>query len=170
MAHELQREVEKLRIDKGRHRQAVLQSGLTIWKMPKLSGKESKLEKYKQILDTQLLVRLDSKSLKQSCDLGSLDRSVQVMAAKLESGLKTTDQLLADHSHQVMGHIDRRFGDEERRRHVAKRRDSLMKSLFFPDIVARHEQVAEAFQGTCRWLLEPPEGRGYRNGQASEIG
>ncbi|KAL8637496.1 MAG: hypothetical protein Q9228_005239 [Teloschistes exilis] len=92
MAHELQREIEKLRIDKGRHRQAVLQSGLAIWKMPKLKGKQSKLEKYKQILDTQLLVRLDSKSLKQSCDLGSLDRSVQDLAAKLDSGLKTTDQ------------------------------------------------------------------------------
>ncbi|KAI4195786.1 MAG: hypothetical protein LQ350_006980 [Teloschistes chrysophthalmus] len=158
MANESQREVEKLRIDKGRHRRAVLKSGLAIWKMPKLKEKQAKLGRYKQILDTRLLVRLDINLLKQSCDLGSLDRSVQDLAAKLESGLKTTDQLLADHGHQVMGHFDRRMDEQERRRHVAERRDTLMKSLFFPSIEARHEQVAEAFHGTCRWLLEPPEG------------
>ncbi|KAL9585244.1 MAG: hypothetical protein Q9212_001636 [Teloschistes hypoglaucus] len=160
MANELQREVEKLSMVKGRHRQAVLKSGLALLKMPKLKEKEAKLEKYKQILDTRLLVRLDSNLLKQLCDLGSLDRRVQDLAAQSERGLKTTDQLLADHGHQVMGHFDRRLDDQQRRQHVAERRDTFMKSLFFPDIEARHEQVADAFHGTCRWLLEPPEAAG----------
>lgn len=64
MANGLQREVEKLRIEQGHHRQAVLKSGLAMWKMPKLQEKQAKLEKYKQILDTRLLVRLDSNLLK----------------------------------------------------------------------------------------------------------
>ncbi|KAI4250905.1 MAG: hypothetical protein LQ352_005181 [Teloschistes flavicans] len=126
-------------------------------KISKLKDKQAKLEKYKQILDTHLLVSLNINSLEQVYDLNLLDRSVRDLVTKLESGLKTTDQLLAGHIQQVTGHFDRRFDDQEHRRHMEERRNTFMKSLFFPDIEARHEQVAEAFRGTCRWVLEPLE-------------
>ncbi|KAL8660686.1 MAG: hypothetical protein Q9202_006300 [Teloschistes flavicans] len=157
IAKELQRELEKLKLEKPGYRQALLKTGLTMLKISKLKDKQAKLEKYKQILDTQLLVRLNINSLKQSNDLNSLDQSVRDLVMKLESGLKTTDQLLAGHIQQVTGHFDRRFDDQEHRRQMEERRNTFMKSLFFPDIEARHEQVAEAFRGTCRWVLEPLE-------------
>ncbi|KAL8731258.1 MAG: hypothetical protein Q9181_004345, partial [Wetmoreana brouardii] len=155
IARELQVEIEKLKINKSGHRQAISKTIRAMRKSSMLKEKQAKLEKYKQLLDNRLLIRLDTRSLRQSYDIDSLDQSVRDLASRLERGLTTTNQLLADYSRQIQDHFDRRFNERESEREVEEAREKFKASLFFPEIESRYDQIPEAFEGTCRWIFDP---------------
>ncbi|KAL8776162.1 MAG: hypothetical protein Q9213_008374 [Squamulea squamosa] len=114
------------------------------------------VEKYQRVLDTRILIGLDTRSLKDSQNLESLDHNVRDLATALEQGRNTFFQLLADHGRRIENHIDVRFDAHERLLKARQAQHQFMKSLFFPDILSRQEQVPEAFRGTCGWIFDPP--------------
>ncbi|KAL8858809.1 MAG: hypothetical protein Q9178_004726 [Gyalolechia marmorata] len=75
---------------------------------------QAKLNCCARTLDTLILIKLDTQSLRRSHDIDSLDQK--------------NDQACE------------RFKD----------------SLFFRDIEAREDEIADAFKGTCRWIFDPP--------------
>ncbi|KAL8710369.1 MAG: hypothetical protein Q9225_007299 [Loekoesia sp. 1 TL-2023] len=122
IANELRIEIEKLKVVKGGHRQAIARTVRSMRKSRMLKEKQAKLEKYTQMLDTHVLMRLDAHSLRHSHDIDSLDR--------------------------------------EREREFEQDYEEFKASLFFKDIESRHDQISEAFKGTCRWIFDPPTTEG----------
>lgn len=149
-------EFNKLTITPGGTRQAIKRTFRAITQESTLKEKQSLLNKYQDVLDTRLLMRLDTRALKQSYDVQVLERSVQELVKRLEDGHRTIEQLLADHTKTLQNHIDRKFETQAQAAAVKQARDRLLESLFFPEILARHEQVSEAFEGTYEWIFADP--------------
>ncbi|KAI4260499.1 MAG: hypothetical protein L6R42_004020, partial [Xanthoria sp. 1 TBL-2021] len=99
---------------------------------------------------------LNTRSLRHSHDLDTLDRNVRDLALRIEQGVNTTARLLADQTSQILDHFDQRFDERERETEIHQARQLLITSLFFPDIEAREDEIVEAFEGTCRWVFDPP--------------
>ena len=118
-----------------------------------------KLDRHTQTLDTLILIRLDTRSLRNSQDLDTLDRDVRGLALRIEQGVNTTARLLADQASQILDHFDQRFDERERchcETEIDQARERFKNSVFFPDIEAREDEVKQAFEGTCRWVFDPP--------------
>lgn len=62
---------------------------------------QAKLDNYVRTLNTLILIRLDTHSLRRLHDLGTLDQSVRDLALRIERGRKTTDRLLASQTSQI---------------------------------------------------------------------
>ncbi|KAL8765279.1 MAG: hypothetical protein Q9209_007601 [Squamulea sp. 1 TL-2023] len=153
-AQELLTELQKLKLDQaGGLRQAIAKSVLSIRRKKLL---REKLNDLKAILDTRILIRLDTRSLKESQNFEILDHNVRDLAIALEKGLNTLAQLLADQGRRIENCIDAKFDARERPSKAQQARQQFMKRLFFPDILSRQEQIPEAFRGTCGWIFDPP--------------
>ncbi|KAL8995001.1 MAG: hypothetical protein Q9169_005177 [Polycauliona sp. 2 TL-2023] len=133
-------------------------------KTPWLKDMQSKLNNCAKALDTLILIKLDTQSLRQSHDIDTLDERVRDLALRIERGRITTDRLLANQTFQILDHFDRKFDDREREREIDLARQRFIDSLFFPEIEAREDEIVDAFQGTCQWIFDPPliEGTGTR--------
>ncbi|KAL9036233.1 MAG: hypothetical protein Q9180_004417, partial [Flavoplaca navasiana] len=156
IASELHVEIKKLKIHQGSHRQALLKAVSSIRKTRMLKEKRLKLEEYARTLDTVILIRLDTQSLRRSHQFNSLDDSVRELAVKLEQGSKSTAQLLSNQTSQILDHFDRKLDNREGERGIDQARERFKASLFFPDIEARQDEIVEAFEGTCKWIFDPP--------------
>ncbi|KAI4268212.1 MAG: hypothetical protein LQ337_007972 [Flavoplaca oasis] len=75
---------------------------------------------------------------------------------RIERGRITTDRLLANQTSQILDHFDQRFDDREGEKRIDQARESFKASLFFPDIEVREDEIVEAFEGTCKWIFNPP--------------
>lgn len=156
IAKDLHDEIEKLKFQGGGRRLAMSMAIRSLRKSPMLKEKQAKLEKHARTFDSLLLMRLDTRSLRQSQDMESLDQRVRDLVSQLEQGRTTTAQLLADQSRQIRDHFDQRFDAHERAREAERASENLKASLFFPDIEARHDQIKTAFEGTFKWIFDPP--------------
>jgi hypothetical protein len=76
----------------------------------------------------------------------------------VNQGQNTVAKLLADHGQAICAHIDRQTEADR----DLRAQQQFKNSLFFPEILARQEQIPEAHRGTCRWIFQLPE---RRNGQ-----
>ena len=85
-----------------------------------------------------------------------LDRGIQSLTIRMEQGHNTVTQLLDDHSQRIKDHISSKVEWHTRVIEEPDAHGTLLKTLFFPEIVARQEQIPEAFKGTCGWVFDPP--------------
>ena len=157
IAKDLKVELEKLTIDKSKdgHRQAISKAVRSIRKSRMLKEKQAKLDKYRQTLDSLLLMKLDTQSLRRSRDIDSLDQSVRELVFRVERGQNTTTQLLADQTRQIQDYLDRKLDVRDRQSEIAQAREKFVASLFFPEIDSRQDQIVDAFEGTCKWIFDP---------------
>lgn len=154
IAEDLLVELRKLGLEPNSLRHAITKTARVIRRKALLTEKQELLEKYRRVLDTRILIRLDARSLNETQDIRSLEKGVQALVLGLEQGHVTVEQLLANHHRQLQEHIDMKFDSHAKAtedRHVYT---NLLESLFFPDIVSREEQIPEAFEGTCRWIFD----------------
>lgn len=119
-----------------------------------LEKKQDLLEKYQRALDTRVLLRLDSRALKSSCDISRLDRNIQDLVSALEQGHKSVKQIIEYNSQGIKDHIDRRLESQTQNLEALFARDKLLDSLIFPEIVSRQENVSAAYEGTCSWIFD----------------
>ena len=154
VAEDLLAELRKLRLEQSGLRHALTKSVRIIRLKAVLTEKQDLLEKYRRVLDTRVLIRLDARSLKDTQDLKSLEQGVQSLALGLEQGHNTVAQLLADGNRQLKEHIDMKFDSHAKATEDRIWYTRLLESLFFPDIVAREQQIPCAFEGTCRWIFD----------------
>ena len=117
---------------------------------------QDKLNKYQGILDTRILVRLHAGSIQHTKEFQSLDQNVQALIVAVGQGQNAVAALLADHSHSLRSHIDRRFDDHAQRDLDRRSQQQFKDSLFFPGIFSRQEQIREAHLETCCWIFCPP--------------
>ncbi|KAL8752393.1 MAG: hypothetical protein Q9199_005772 [Rusavskia elegans] len=156
IARELHAEIKNLKLDNGGYRRFLSKAAQSIRKSRWLKETQAKLDSHTRTLDTLILIGLDTRSLRRSHDLDTLDRNVRDLALRLERGVNTTARLLADQTSQILDHFDQRFDDREREREIDQDRERFKASLFFPDIEAREDEIVEAFEGTCKWIFDPP--------------
>ncbi|KAL9023178.1 MAG: hypothetical protein Q9196_007352, partial [Gyalolechia fulgens] len=138
-------------LEKGRFRQALLKSVLAHRRKAAIQEKQDLLDKYQRVLDTRILGRLDARSLKETQDVRYLDQSVQQLVHELEQGNRTVAELLANHT-DILDRIEGKLENNAR----TTANQQLLDSLFFPEIDSREDQIQDAFDGTCRWILNPP--------------
>lgn len=156
IARELHAEINKLKLVNRGYRRILSKAVQSIRKARWLKETQTKLDSYTRTLDTLILIRLDTQSLRRSHDLDTLDRNVRDLALRIERGVNTTARLLADQTSQILDHFDQRFDDREREREIDQDRERFKASLSFPDIEAREDEIVEAFEGTCKWIFDPP--------------
>lgn len=149
-------ELGKLQLDS--RRELGLAIGKTLRAIRKkrfLEKVQKDLEEYRRILDTRILVRLDGRSLQQGHDFQSLNQTVRDLVVAMNQGHNTFEQILADRQ-AVLDHIDRGFAKQTRLDRSLEAQHRFKNSLFFPEILARQEQIPEAHLGTCRWIFHAP--------------
>jgi NACHT domain len=147
-------ELDKLQLDPRKDLlQAINKSLRAIKRRSFIEKVQRQLEEYRRILDTRILVRLDANSLQQRQDFQSLDQSVRILVGEMNKGHNTFAQLLADNRQVLIDHIDRGLVTRAQLNRDSEARLKFKDSLFFPDILARQEQIPDAHLGTCRWIF-----------------
>ena len=162
-------ELKTLRLEQSGFRHAIKKSFRVIKHKASLKEKQALLEKYQQVLDTRILLRLDSHSLREMQSFHTLDHDVQQLAVALEQGHRTLAQLLANQGQELKEHIDKGFEKQAQAIAANVAHQQLLESLFFPEIVSRQEQISEAYQGTYQWIFDPPTSERVRNVRSSNF-
>jgi hypothetical protein len=156
-ATELQKELSKLQLDSKSDLRRVIRKTFQAMRRKSFIEKVQKeLKEYQRILDTRILVKLDAHALQQREDFRNLDQNVRDLAVKMNEGRNTFAQLLADNRQAVLDHIDRGFAKHAQLNADIDAQQQFKKSLFFPEILSRQEQISEAHRGTCRWIFSAP--------------
>ena len=169
-ASELLAELAKLKLDtKGSLRQTISKSVRAIRKKNFLQDTQSKLERYKTILDTRILVQLSVDSFQQTNDLQCLDQNVREFVAALRQGQTTVVQLLATQGQAVLDHIDQRLDDHAQASRNLQAQQQFKNSLWFPQVFSRRDDITEAHQGTYCWIFQPPDDSGSAEGNESGL-
>ncbi|KAL8652279.1 MAG: hypothetical protein Q9210_002777 [Variospora velana] len=148
LGKELLKELDKFGVEKGRLRQAILKSVRAHRRKAAIKEKQDLLDQYQRVLDTRILGRLDARSLKETQDIRCLDQSVQQLVHELEQGNNTVARLLANHK-DILDRIERKLENNPR----TTADQQLLDSLFFPEIDSREDQIQDASDGTCHWIL-----------------
>ncbi|KAL8869683.1 MAG: hypothetical protein Q9174_004086 [Haloplaca sp. 1 TL-2023] len=156
IANDILLELEKLKPDRQSLRQTVSKGFRTMMVSSILKDKQAKLERYQQALDTRILIRLDVRALRESKGFQSLGENVENLASAIECGHKTVAGLLSYQQREILDHLDRRFDDVLEKSNQHEILERFQDSLVFPEINSRQEQISEAFQGTCKWIFDPP--------------
>ena len=169
-AAELHAELAELKLDtKGGLRQTINKSVRAIRKKKFLQDTQSKLERYKTILDTRILVQLSVDSFQQTNDLQSLDQNVREFVAALRQGQTTVVQLLATQGQAVLDHIDQRLDDHAQASRNLQAQQQFKNSLWFPQVFSRRDDITEAHQGTYCWIFQPPDDSGSTESNESGL-
>ncbi|KAL9593216.1 MAG: hypothetical protein Q9219_007641 [cf. Caloplaca sp. 3 TL-2023] len=157
VADDLQTELRKLKLEQSGLKMAIKKSFRVMRKRESLKAKQDLLGKYKGVLDTRILLRLDTRALRQNQNTLGLDQRIQILAQALEQGHTTVDQLLAHHSRQIQDHIDKKFESFTKVEEENQPYQQFLESLFFPEIESRQEQIPEVFENTCSWIFDSPD-------------
>lgn len=144
-----------MRVEPGGGRRQAIVKGIRALRRKKfVADSQEKLETYQRVLDTRILVGLNSHSIQQVEDFQSLDQSVKHLATALDQGHNTVTKLLADQTLGLREHIDRRLEDQACIDQEIKAQVQFKNSLFFPKIFSRQDGIHVAHEGTCRWIFE----------------
>ncbi|KAL8838532.1 MAG: hypothetical protein Q9170_002112 [Blastenia crenularia] len=154
LARDLLEELGKLRPEREGVREALTKGFRALRRKALLKEKQELLEKYRRILDTRILVRLDARSLKDKQDIKNLDQGVQDLVLAVEQIRSTFKDLVTNEGQQIKDHFDDKFDNHARAQEKRQAHKIFCDSLFFPEIESRQEQVQEAFEGTCRWVFD----------------
>ncbi|KAL8960997.1 MAG: hypothetical protein Q9193_002384 [Seirophora villosa] len=157
LAEELLEELQELRCEQDSRLQVIKKGFRAIGQKSSLDAKQDLLEKYRRVLGTCILIRLDARSLQETQrslqetqHIQSLDQAVRDLALALEQG----QQLLASQSQQLKDHIDSKLDNHAQATEDRLAHQRLLESLFFPDLEARQERIPGAYQNTCRWVFD----------------
>lgn len=163
LAEGLLAELKTLRLEQSGFRHAIKKSFHVFKHNGSLKEKQALLEKYQHVLDTRILLRLDSRSLKETQSFDTLDQDVRSLATALEQGYRTFARLIADQGQDLKEHIDKGFEKQAQAKAEGLAHQQLLESLFFPEIVSRQEQISEAFKGTYQWIFDSPSSKRVTN-------
>lgn len=153
-AAELLAELEKMRFESGGGRRQAIVKGIRALRRNKfVADSQEKLETYQRVLDTRILVGLNSHSIQQVEGFQSLDQSVKDLATALDQGHNTVTRLVADQNSELREHIDRRLDDQACIDQKLKAQIQFRESLFFPEMFSRQDDIRVAHEGTCRWIF-----------------
>ncbi|KAL8784235.1 MAG: hypothetical protein Q9195_009134 [Heterodermia aff. obscurata] len=169
IAEDLLAELRTLRLEQSGFRHAIAKSFRVIKQKASLKEKQALLEKYQQVLDTRILQRLDSRSLKETQDFHTLDQEVRNLAIALEHGHRTFARLLSDQCQDLKEYIDKGFETQAQATAESLAHQRLLESLFFPEIVSRQEQISDAFEGTYQWIFDLPDSKRVRDARWSNF-
>ncbi|KAF2230774.1 hypothetical protein EV356DRAFT_536139 [Viridothelium virens] len=129
----------------------------TAFKSEYLKETQKKLENYREMLEFKILQRLDFRSLKLREDCRELDERVQRLIISLNDGHKSIEHIVTAENQLTQDSIIQFFKDRDEEREASRissaRLQKARKSLWFPEISSRQEDIAEAHPGTCEWLL-----------------
>lgn len=142
---------------KGGFRQSLGKVILSWRKKRFLADTQGKLDRYREVLNTRILSKLDLHALQQIESYNRLDQTVKDLALALSEGRNTYEQLLATHTTVIKEHIDRRFDDNEREEAKLRNWQEFKDSLIYPEIFARQDDIASSHEGTCRWIFGPTQ-------------
>lgn len=165
--------LSKLRRDpKGGFRQSLGKSILVLRKKPFLAETQVKIDRYREVLNTRILSKLDFHALQQIESYNKLDQKVKDLAVALSEGRNTYEQVLATHTIVIKEHIDRRLNDRAHEETKLRNWEQFKDSLFYPEIFARQDDIARSHEGTCRWIFGPPqaENKAQSIGEAQSFG
>lgn len=88
-------ELEKMRVEPGGGRRQAIVKGIHALRRKKfVADSQEKLETYQRVLDTRILVGLNSHSIQQVEDFQSLDQSVKHLATALDQGHNTVTKFV----------------------------------------------------------------------------
>ncbi|KAI9665164.1 MAG: hypothetical protein M1831_002174 [Alyxoria varia] len=106
---------------------------------------QSKLEEYRRILDTRILLKLqlDVKSLDGHLDV--LSRSVRDLYLAMDSGKNQVDQLLTSEI-QSLRNLTLQTND-------SAAAEGLKAKLSFPEMFTRQQQISKVQLGTYQWMF-----------------
>lgn len=150
-------ELEKLKLKPGvSFRQAVSKSVRSFRRKAFIAEIEKKLEKYQTILDTRILVHLNSRSIQQRHDFQELDQNVRDLVIAMDKGRDTVAQLLANQGLAIREHIDRGLDSHALKISHERAQRHFRDSLSFSGMFSRQEDIAEEHQGTYQWIFQPP--------------
>ncbi len=76
-----------------------------------LEETQGKLDRYREVLNTRILLKLDFYTLQQIESYSQLDQKIKDLAITLNEGRKIYKQVLATHTTVIKEHIDRRLND-----------------------------------------------------------
>ncbi|KAL8918399.1 MAG: hypothetical protein Q9208_007369 [Pyrenodesmia sp. 3 TL-2023] len=153
-AAEILTELSKLQRDpKGGFRQSLGKSILVFRKKKFLADTQGKLDRYREVLNTRILSKLDFHALQQIESYNTLDQKVKDLAVALSEGRNIYEQVLATHTTTIKEHIDRRFHDRAHEEAKLRNWQQFKDSLFYPEITARQDDIARSHEGTCRWIF-----------------
>ncbi|KAI4262467.1 MAG: hypothetical protein L6R42_002358 [Xanthoria sp. 1 TBL-2021] len=157
-AAEILTELNKLQRDpKGGFRQS-FEKGILSWRKKRfLADTQDKLDRYREVLNTRILSKLDFHALQQIESYNRLDQTIKDLAVALSEGRNTYEQLLATHTTVIKEHIDRRLEDKAHEEAKLRNWQQFKDSLIYPEIFARRDDIARSHEGTCRWIFGPTQ-------------
>ncbi|KAL8801223.1 MAG: hypothetical protein Q9182_004617 [Xanthomendoza sp. 2 TL-2023] len=153
-AEDLLAEFSKLKIHPGGLRKAIKTHFQAMERKQWLKEKQEELERFEKVLNTRILVRLNTQSLNDAHHLEDLEENVKRLALGLANDCNTVETLLQAQNQQLISHVDYKLDDQERKRAERQRQYLFLKSLYFPEIYSREEQISDAFEGTCKWIFD----------------
>ncbi|KAI9667704.1 MAG: hypothetical protein M1821_000521 [Bathelium mastoideum] len=158
-AQNLLKELERLKTGSKRKVFATARKlAKTTFKGEYLKETQKKLDKYREVLEFKILQRLDFRSLKLREDFQELDDRVQRLAISLNDGHNSLERIVVSESQMSKDSIIQFLKDRDKDREAAtvhnQQLRKLRKSLWFPEIAFRQEDISEAHPGTCEWLLQ----------------
>ncbi|KAL8688993.1 MAG: hypothetical protein Q9218_005229 [Villophora microphyllina] len=166
-AHRLQHELGKLH---SQPRSSVLSAtkgvARAVWKKNKIEEIGRQLEAYRSTLETSLLYRLsqrfETQNLRTNQSFASLDGSLQHIVRCLADSQTSLATLVGQEAKDIRSHTTTQFRRLEQLHVDDRLYDELTKSLFYPEIFSRQEQVDSMFDGiedSYRWIFQTPSTR-----------
>ncbi|KAI9682983.1 MAG: hypothetical protein M1822_006176 [Bathelium mastoideum] len=142
-AQNLLKELERLKTGSKRKVFATARKlAKTTFKGEYLKETQKKLDKYRELRE----------------DFQELDDRVQRLAISLNDGHNSLERIIVSESQMSKDSIIQFLKDRDKDREAAtvhnQQLRKLRKSLWFPEIAFRQEDISEAHPGTCEWLLQ----------------
>ncbi|KAF2737477.1 hypothetical protein EJ04DRAFT_561632 [Polyplosphaeria fusca] len=143
----------------GRALQKELQDFKYMRRKGKMKELESDLQKLQSTMQTRILVNLRQRTNEVDVAQTSKDQILRNFMRPLEAGHTDLDQLLKKESTAIQKHVSDeaqatrqqmqslRLQDE-----IKSQSEQLLKSLYFDEMNARYNQVAQECEGTFQWL------------------
>ncbi|KAL9604063.1 MAG: hypothetical protein Q9179_001986 [Wetmoreana sp. 5 TL-2023] len=166
-AHKLQHELRKLH---SQPRSSVLAATKrvvrAVWQKNRIEEIKQQLESYRSTLETSLLYRLsqrfEAQSLRIDQCFASLDGSLQHIVKCLADSQTSLATLTGREAEQTRSHTTRQIRRLEQLHVDDRLYDEVTKSLFYPDIFSRQEQIDHVFDGivnSYEWIFHEPRTR-----------
>ena len=129
----IRRQLIKLKRDGG-ILDAIKKTIQTMRKSEFIENKKKELDGYERVLNTRILVRLDTRAVQQ---------------------MQVFDRLLERMNQLSIGAQDEKAKHEDQ--HLSQFYETVMESLKFPEIFSRQEQILDAYRTTYEWIFQSSE-------------